>query len=97
MNQNRAILSEAILIEKAKKIANGFGIPEETLAFSPGWLYKFKRRNGIKERKLQGDESSADLNAISEALPLLKDKYANYPPERIYNMDETGPFYRFER
>jgi hypothetical protein len=96
INQNRAILSEAILIEKAKRIADGLEIPEGTLAFSPGWLYKFKRRNGIKERKLQGEESSADLNAITENLPLLKDKCANYPPERIYNMDETGLFYRLE-
>ncbi len=72
------------------------GIPEGTLAFSPGWLYKFKKRNGIKERKLQGEESSADLNAITEALPLLKDKCTRYPPERIYNMDETGLFYRLE-
>jgi hypothetical protein len=94
--QNRSILSEAILIEKAKQIASGLGVPEGTLTFSPGWLYKFKRRNGIKERKLHGEESSADLNAITEALPLLKDKCASYPPERIYNMDETGLFYRLE-
>ena len=96
INQNRAILNEAILIEKAKQIGNGLGIPEGTLAFSPGWLYKFKKRNGIKERKLQGEESSADLNAITEALPLLKDKCTRYPPERINNMDETGLFYRLE-
>src|SRR6266516_5743718 len=96
INQNRAILNEAILIEKAKQIGNGLGIPEGTLAFSPGWLYKFKKRNGIKERKLQGEESSDDLNAITEALPLLKDKCTRYPPERIYNMDETGLFYRLE-
>ena len=96
MKQNGTILGEAILIEKAKQIANGLGVPDGILPFSPGWLYKFKRRNGIKERKLQGEESSADLNAITEALPLLKDKCTRYPPERIYNMDETGLFYRLE-
>nr|CAG8599128.1 6798_t:CDS:2 [Entrophospora candida] len=47
--QNRYILSEAILIEKAKQIASGLGVPEGTLTFSPGWLYKFKRHNGVKE------------------------------------------------
>jgi transposase len=94
--QNRVILSDAILVEKAKEIANGLGVSEETLAFSSGWLHRFKKRNGIQERKLQGEASSADLSAITEALPLLKNMCSSYPPERIYNMDETGLFYRLE-
>ncbi|CAB5366685.1 unnamed protein product [Rhizophagus irregularis] len=67
--QHRAILSDAILIEKAKLLASGLGIPENVLQFSSGWL---------------------------QALPLLREKCANYPLERIYNMDETGLFYRLE-
>ena len=94
--QDRVILSDVILLEKAKKIANGLGVPEGTLAFSSGWLHRFKKRNGIQVRKLQGEASSADINAITEALPLLKNMCSNYPPERIYNMDETGLFYRLE-
>jgi hypothetical protein len=96
IHQNRAILSEAILIEKAKQIANGLGVEEGTLKYSAGWLHRFKKRNGIQEQKLQGEASSADLNAIIEALPLLKNKCDSYPLERIYNMDETGLFYRLE-
>jgi transposase len=96
INQNRAILSEAILIEKAKQIANGLGVEEGTLKYSAGWLHRFKKRNGIQEQKLQGEASSADLNAITEALPMLKNKCDLYPLERIYNMDETGLFYRLE-
>ncbi len=92
--QHKAILSDAILVEKAKKIAMGLGVPEGTLAFSTGWLGKFKNRNGIHQIKLHGEASSADLAAISDALPLLKSKCEHYPPERIYNMDETGLFYR---
>jgi len=34
--QHRAILSDAILIEKAKLLANGLEIPEEALKFSSG-------------------------------------------------------------
>ncbi|CAB5360537.1 unnamed protein product [Rhizophagus irregularis] len=64
---HRAILSDAILIEKAKLLASGLEIPENVLQFSSGWL---------------------------QALPLLREKCANYPLERIYNMDETGLFYR---
>ena len=53
-------------------IANGLGIPQDALQFSSGWLHKFKDRNGIRRRKLEGEASSADEAAIANALPLLK-------------------------
>jgi hypothetical protein len=56
---------------------------------------KFKKRNGIYQVKLHGEADSADVNTIAEALPLLRRKCAEYPPDRIYNMDETGLFYRY--
>ncbi|GBC40583.2 CENP-B homolog protein 2-like [Rhizophagus irregularis DAOM 181602=DAOM 197198] len=94
--QHRTVLSDAILIEKAKMIAEGLGIPQNALQFSSGWLHKFKDHNGIRRRKLEGEASSADETAIANALPLLRELCSNYPPERIYNMDETGFFYRLE-
>src|SRR6266542_4300441 len=93
--QHRAILNDAILIKKAKLLASGLEIPENALQFSSGWLQGFKKRNGIRQQKFQGEAASADQTAIIEALPLLREKCANYPPERIYNMDETGLFYRY--
>ncbi|CAB5357059.1 unnamed protein product [Rhizophagus irregularis] len=94
--QHRTVLSDAILIEKARMIANGLDIPQDALHFSSGWLQKFKDRNGICQRKLEGEASSADEAAIAIALPLLRERCSNYPLERIYNMDETGLFYRLE-
>jgi hypothetical protein len=93
--QHLTILSDAILIEKAKLLANGLGIPEDALKFSSGWLQSFKKRNGIRQEKLQGEAASVDQAAIAEFLPLLRNKCSNYPSERIYNMDETGLFYRY--
>ncbi|GBC48699.2 CENP-B homolog protein 2-like [Rhizophagus irregularis DAOM 181602=DAOM 197198] len=95
--QHRTILSDAILVEKAKLLANGLGVPENMLQFSFGWLQGFKKRNGIRQEKLQEEVASANETAIMEALPLLRNKCAPYPLERIYNMDETGLFYRKER
>ncbi|CAG8735374.1 16801_t:CDS:2, partial [Rhizophagus irregularis] len=92
--QHRTILSDAILVEKAKLLANGLGVPENMLQFSSGWLQGFKKRNGIRQEKLQGETASANETAIMEALPLLHNKCVNYPLERIYNMDETGLFYQ---
>ncbi len=94
--QHRTILSDAILIEKAKQLADELNIPEGTLQFSSGWLQKFKDRNNILQIKLQGEANSADENAIAEALPLLWNKCAKYPLERIYNMDETELFYQYK-
>jgi len=93
--QHRTILSDAILTEKAKLLANGLGVPENMLQFSSGWLQGFKKRNGIRQEKLQGEAASANEAAIIEALPFLRNKCANYPLERIYNMDETGLFYQY--
>jgi len=92
--QHRTVLSDAILIEKAKMIADGLDIPRDALQFSLGWLHKFKDCNGIRQQKLEGEASSADEAAIANTLPLLRECCSNYPFERIYNMDETGLFYR---
>src|SRR6266496_4781980 len=72
--QHRTILSDAILVEKAKLLANGLGVPENTLQFSSGWLQGFKKCNGIRQQKFQGEAAPADQTAIIEALPLLREK-----------------------
>src|SRR5207247_2502594 len=79
--QHRTILSDAILVEKAKQLADELNVPEGTLQFSSGWLQKFKDRNSIRQIKLQGEADSADENAIAKALPLLRNKCAEYPLE----------------
>ncbi|CAG8623485.1 22565_t:CDS:2, partial [Dentiscutata erythropus] len=63
--QHKTILSDAVLIKKAKLLAAGLGVPEGTLQFSSGWLQKFKERNGIRQVKPQGEAASADNVAIA--------------------------------
>ena len=79
--QHQTTLSDTILIEKAKLLANGLEIPEEALKFSSGWLHRFKKRNGIRQEKLQEEAASINQDIIIEALPLLHNKCASYPPE----------------
>lgn len=59
--QSKTILSDALIIEKAKQLADRLGIPNGTLSFSPGWLQKFKDRNGIRQQKLHGEVFSLML------------------------------------
>ena len=83
------------MIEKAKLLADGLGVPENSLLFSTGWLQGFKKYNGIHQEKLQGEAASIDQNIVTEVLPLLRSKCAEYPLEQIYNMDEIGLFYQY--
>ncbi|GBB95463.1 hypothetical protein RclHR1_02540017 [Rhizophagus clarus] len=94
--QHQIILSDAILIEKAKLLASELEILKDTLQFSSGWLQGFKKRNKNHQEKLHGEAASSDQTAIDEALPLLRNKCASYSLERIYNMDETALFYQLE-
>jgi hypothetical protein len=93
--QHQTILSDAILIEKAKLLASELEVPEGMLQFSSGWLQGFKKRNGIHQKKLHREAEFSDQTAIDEILPLLCSKYASYLLKRIYNIDETGLFYQY--
>ena len=87
--QHRTILSDAIIIDKAKLFAERLQIPESKLQFSSGWLYKFKERNGIRLRRLYGE---------AVRMPLLKIFHycMRNCQDKIYNMDKTGLFYWLE-
>ncbi|CAG8818665.1 32553_t:CDS:2, partial [Racocetra persica] len=93
---HQTILSDALLIEKAKMLANELGVPKDKLQFSSRWLQKFKERNGVCQRKLYGEADSVDLNVIARSLLLLNDLCARYSLNQIYNMDEMGLFYWLE-
>ncbi|CAG8671198.1 2262_t:CDS:1 [Scutellospora calospora] len=69
--QHRIILSNTMLIEKAKLLASELGVPKGTLQFSSGWLHKFKERNRIHKEKLYSEAESADNIAINQSIPSL--------------------------
>ncbi|CAG8499965.1 24240_t:CDS:1 [Cetraspora pellucida] len=91
--QHCTILSNAIIIEKAKLLVDKLGVPEGKLHFSSGWLQKFKEQNRICQIKLYREAGSDDEDVIIESLPLLQSKCSEYSLDHIYNMDETELFY----
>ncbi|CAG8452718.1 16651_t:CDS:2 [Gigaspora rosea] len=92
-NQNRIILSDAIIIEKAKAFAQMLQIPD--LEFSQGWLYKFKNRPGLGRVKKHREDALVDEDFIANAISKLKELLGHYDLKDIYNMDETRLFYCF--
>ena len=61
---------------------------------SSGWLNRFIKRHGIKSTRLHGQGGSVNDASIAEGLAIVRQELAKYAPDNIYNVDETGMFYR---
>ena len=86
-------VSGPLLTAQAQKFAEALGYSE--FQCSSGWLDRFKQRNGITFKCITG-ESAAVTDDLTEdwkktSLPMILQQYA---PRDIYNMDETGLFFR---
>ncbi len=64
--------------------------------FSNGWLEAFKNCRGIKSYRCFGEFGSANMVVIEESLPQIRLTLDQYERHDIYNMDETGLFYRMQ-
>ncbi len=64
--------------------------------FSNGWLEAFKNGRGIKSYRRFGESGSANMVVIEESLPQIPLTLDQYERRDIYNMDETGLFYRMQ-
>lgn len=89
-------LTDAILQQKGLELAQMLNISEEQLKFTNGWVYRFKKRNGLQKIKFSGEANSAPLATLSEERLKLRNLLAAYDEEDIYNADETGLFFRME-
>lgn len=85
-----------LLCEKAKMLHEELKI-EEPCNFSSGWLTRFKQRHGIRYLKSCGEKLSADSQAAEEFIEEFSKlvQKENLSPEQVYNMDETGLFWRY--
>ncbi|CAI5713874.1 unnamed protein product [Hyaloperonospora brassicae] len=69
---------------------------EDELAFSIVWLQKFRNHHGIRMHRRFGEVKSVDVKALEERLPKMRAQLDQYNAADIYNMDETGLFYRMQ-
>jgi hypothetical protein len=60
------------------------------MAFSQGWLEKFKDRRGIKSFCRFRESSALDMEAIGAVLPDICVVVDAYAKKDVFNMDETG-------
>lgn len=87
--------STELLLNKAREVWPQ--IPSyashKTPEFSNGWMARFKKRHGIK-RNIQHGEAASVPAAAEGAMEPIRELCRPYPDEDIYNMDETGCYWR---
>ena len=71
-------------------------IGKDKIQFSNGWIWRFKRRNGLRKIKYSDEANSAPIESLPEERARLHTILAKYDKENIYNADETGLFFRMK-
>ena len=87
-------VSPSLIVAKAKELA--VTMSYDDFKGSWGWYRRFKRRRGLQHIVLHGEGGEVDKTdpkTLSE-LKVLYDEISKYEPDCIYNMDETGLFFR---
>lgn len=93
-------LNEAIIREKAKKV---YGCIEENASTtdnfvaSAGWFASFKSRLGVRSVKMSGESASVNPDIKDKFVEEFKKIAQDYLPEQIFNVDETGLFWKLRR
>lgn len=62
-------------------------------AFSEGWLTRFKNRHNLRYHTFHGEAASV-LSSVHNHMEEIRTICDQYEPSEIYNMDETGLFWR---
>lgn len=77
--------------EEAKASADGKDID---FSASNGWLESFHKRHNIIFRTLCGESGDVDEVVVDDWVRRLPELIGSYRTEDIFNMDETGSFFR---
>jgi hypothetical protein len=99
MEEKTAALSDDLLVAAARRLYELLpsDIREKELQFSSGWIEKFKRRYNIKDYVCHGEDASSDTSAsVLVQMENIKAIVFEYDVSDVFNMDETGLFYRLE-
>ena len=61
---------------------------------SGSWAGKFARSQGWKSRAFHGEAGGVDVDDVEPEIAILREKIKEYDPDLVYNMDETGLFFK---
>jgi hypothetical protein len=89
-------ISGEMIRQKAAQFLERLHPDAPKFEFSSRWLAKFKQRHQIRSHRRFGESGDADTEIIEESLPRIRTILDQYALADIYNMDETGLFYRMQ-
>lgn len=95
MFNKRINLSHAIIRQKAFRLQDKLNerlqsFTTSSLKFSEGRVSNFKRRWKLRTAKPHGEEGDADVSAVAEVLPSLRETLASYERKDRFNAYECG-------
>ena len=85
-------ISGPLIQEKALSFAKSF--KKDGFKASNGWLNRFKTRHSISQAVICGESGCVDEEVVQSRKSHLPDITAGYATCDIYNMDESGVFFR---
>lgn len=91
-NSRKISLSGPLIQERARKYATDLGLSD--FKASNGWLEKFLKRNNLVFKKMSGERGDVDTKTVSDWKAKLPSECEGYEPRDIFNMDETGIFFK---
>ncbi|QRW02257.1 DDE superfamily endonuclease [Ceratobasidium sp. AG-Ba] len=90
LHSPRARITGEMICEKAREFCRLMGIPDDALAFSNGWLHRFKIRMGLAHYLFYGEAASAPIERLQDERYCLLSMIIWYMPFNVYNCDETA-------
>jgi hypothetical protein len=94
--QDKVNLNEDMLRAKVACFLQELHPDALDMAFSQGWLEKFKDWHGIKSFRCFGESGALDMEAVGAVLPDIRAVVDAYTKKDMFNMDEIGFCWRLQ-
>ncbi|CAB1100962.1 unnamed protein product [Ectocarpus sp. CCAP 1310/34] len=91
-NATKIGVSGSMIQAQALEIAAQMG--KTNFRATKGWLHRFLKRYSFTRVQLHGEAGDVDKQKVAEEIERIREQLQEFDVEFIFNMDETGLFFR---